>query len=240
MPILMGILALALAFMMLKAYVKASPALLARLVRYGGGFAALFVGGLMLLRGRIDVGLALGCFGAWLLRGVVAPPGTRPAGAGGAGMSRVRSAMIEMELDHATGAMSGVILAGADEGKTLASLSRSALFELYELCLDEDPDGARLLESYLDRRFPGWRAAGDAHDDARRAQAGETVDRRRAAAMSEDEAYEILGLKKGAGAADIARAHRDLMKKFHPDLGGATDLAARVNEAKDVLLRRRQ
>lgn len=239
MPILMGFLALVLVFMMLKAYAKAPPALLARLVRYGGGFAALCAGGLLLLRGRLDLGLALGGFGAWLLRGVVAPAGTRPAGAGGAGVSRVRSAMIEMELDHATGAMSGVILAGADEGKTLASLSRSALFDLYDLCLGEDPDGARLLEAYLDRRFPGWRAAGDAHHDARGGQAGETGGRR-AAAMSEDEAYEILGLKKGAGAAEIARAHRDLMKKFHPDLGGATDLAARVNEAKDVLLRRRQ
>jgi hypothetical protein len=240
MPILMGFLALALVFMLLKAYVKAPPALLARLVRYGGGFAALFAGGLLLLRGRLDMGLALGGFGAWLLRGVVAPAGMRPAGAGGAGRSRVRSAMIEMELDHATGAMSGVILAGPDEGKTLASLSRSALCELYDLCLDEDPDGARLLEAYLDRRFPGWRATGNAHDDARRAQSGKAGGRRGAAAMSEDEAYEILGLKKGAGPDEIARAHRDLMKKFHPDLGGATDLAARVNEAKDVLLRRRQ
>ena len=239
MPILMGFLALVLVFMTLKAYAKAPPALLARLVRYGGGFVALFLGGFLLLRGRLDVGLALGGFGAWLLRGVLAPAGTRPAGAGGAGVSRVRSAMIEMELDHATGAMSGVILAGTDEGKTLASLSRSALFDLYDLCLDEDPEGARLLEAYLDRRFPGWRAAGDAHHNARSGQSGEAGGRR-AAAMSEDEAYEILGLKKGAGAAEIARAHRDLMKKFHPDLGGATDLAARVNEAKDVLLRRRQ
>jgi hypothetical protein len=239
MPILMGILALALVFMILKAYAKAPPAVLARLVRYGGGFAALCLGGLLLLRGRLDLGLAIGGIGAWLLRGAIGPAGTRPAGAGGAGVSRVRSAMIEMTLDHATGAMSGVILAGVDEGKALASLSRSSLLELYDLCLEEDPDGARLLEAYLDRRFPGWRAAGDAHNDARRGQAGETRGRR-AAAMSEDEAYEILGLKKGAGAADIARAHRDLMKKFHPDLGGTTDLAARVNEAKDVLLRRRQ
>jgi hypothetical protein len=239
MPILMGFLALAIVFMILKAYATAPPALLARILRYGGGFAALSIGGLLLLRGRLDLGLALGGFGAWLLRGVIAPSGTRPAGAGGAGVSRVRSAMIEMELDHATGAMSGVILAGAEEGKTLASLSRSALFELYDLCLDEDPDGARLLEAYLDRRFPGWRATGDAHDDARRGQTGDAGGRR-SAAMSEDEAYEILGLKKGAGAAEIARAHRDLMKKFHPDLGGATDLAARVNEAKDFLLRRRQ
>jgi hypothetical protein len=143
--------------------------------------------------------------------------------------------MIEMELDHATGAIRGMILAGKDEGKRLDALTRPALLELYGVCQRDDPDGARLLEAYLDRRFPGWRAAGDPHGHARGAgEAGAS----RAGTITEDEAYEILGLKKGAAAADIARAHRDLMKKLHPDLGGTTDLAARVNEAKEVLMRR--
>jgi len=56
--------------------------------------------------------------------------------------------------------------------------------------------------------------------------------------MTRDEAYEVLGLAKGASAEEVIRAHRALMKKFHPDHGGSTALAARVNQAKDVLLDR--
>jgi hypothetical protein len=233
MPVLLGLLALAFGLYALKAYTSASPAFLARLIRRGGGFALLALGGLLLARGRLDFGLTF-CAAGWWLMGVGGGGGMRNAGAGGAGVSRVRSAMIEMELDHSTGAIRGVILAGKDEGKRLDALTRPALLELYGVCLRDDPDGARLLEAYLDRRFPGWRAAGDAHRDARGGDAGA----RRSGTITEDEAYEILGLKKGAAAADIARAHRDLMKKLHPDLGGTTDLAARVNEAKDVLMRR--
>ena len=62
----------------------------------------------------------------------------------------------------------------------------------------------------------------------------------RQGAMTEDEAYEILGLDAGAGPEQIRRAHRTLMKKVHPDQGGSDWLASRINQARDILMRTRR
>jgi DnaJ-like protein len=147
-------------------------------------------------------------------------------------VSRVRTEYLEMELDHDSEAMRGRILAGRHQGASLDALDLATLLELFG---EIDEDSRDLLAAYLDRQQPGWRE--HAQDDA----AGER--RPRAAApgkMTEEEAFQILGIEPGASADDIRRAHRSLMKKLHPDQGGSTYLAARINEAKEVLLRRQR
>lgn len=90
--------------------------------------------------------------------------------------------------------------------------------------------GGSLFAPYLNRGQPG----GSEHPQGNAATGRASGDGK----MSEEEAYQILGVTPGASAADISHAHRSLMKKLHPDQGGSTYLAARVNEAKEILLRR--
>jgi hypothetical protein len=54
--------------------------------------------------------------------------------------------------------------------------------------------------------------------------------------MTRDEAWQVLGLRPGASVADIRAAHRRLMRAAHPDQGGSDWLAARINQARDILL----
>jgi hypothetical protein len=218
-----------------KFFAKANPATMAKLMKQAGGVASLAAAGFLLLRGRVDVAAGLAGLGLWLL-GLSSGPSWasglfRSSSAKGK-VSKVRSAMIEMELDVETGNMSGTVIAGQRAGQKLEELTRPDCEALYTVCQRDDPDGARLLEAYLDRRFPGWRPAVDGDADARQSRD------RRSGAMPEDEAYEILGLAKTASREDITAAHRSLMKKLHPDHGGTTRLAAQINEAKEVLMRR--
>jgi hypothetical protein len=221
----------------LRLLARTPPQNLKKVVSQAGGLGALALAALLFVRGRVEFASAAGALGLWLLGMGSAPGWTkhfRNAGSASQGVSRVRSAMIEMELDHETGAIEGEVLAGPMEGKKLADLTRQQCEDLYRICLADDPDGARLLEAYLDRRFAGWRPAG--HGSADAGGAGRSGGS--SAVMTEDEAYEILGLQKGAAREEVTRAHRTLMKKLHPDHGGSTSLAARVNEAKDILMRR--
>jgi len=54
--------------------------------------------------------------------------------------------------------------------------------------------------------------------------------------MSMKEAFEVLGLADGADLASVHAAHRRLMRGADPDTGGSPYLAARIDEARDVLV----
>ena len=227
--LIVGLVILLLAFWALNVVSKGDPKLGARLAKAGGGLLALGFAVFLGLRGEIGVAIPLGAFGLGLLGWLpFGPAGFFDRTRRSAGQaSRVRSAFLEMELDHDSGAMRGRIVAGRLQGADLDSVDVAALTALLA---EFDDESRALLMAYLDRRDAAWREHAQ----------GDTAPPRAAASgkMTEQEAYQILGLQPGASAEAIGHAHRTLMKKFHPDQGGTTYLAARINEAKDVLLRR--
>ena len=231
MPVLiLGILALVLGLWALNVVSKVDPRIGARVVKAAGGLLSLGFAVFLGLRGELGIALPLGAFGLGLLGWLPFGPAgfSRRTQKSGGQTSRVRSAMLEMELDHDTGKMRGRFTAGPHNGANLDSLAVPVLASLLN---GVDEESRALLLAYLDRRDATWREHAQ----------GDTASRRGFAAtgkMTDEEAYQILGLQPGAGADDISRAHRSLMKKLHPDQGGSTYLAARVNEAKDTLLRR--
>jgi len=230
--VLFGVVVLALALWALNAFTKVSPQKAAVVLKTGGGVGALAIAGLLGVRGRFDIAVPLGLAGLGLLGWLPwSVPGLTQRTRKSAGqVSRVRAAFVEMELDHDTGAMRGRILAGRHEGVTLDALD---LATLTGFLTEIDEESRALLMAYLDRRAPSWRehAQGDTAAGAGRSSWS-------SGKMTEEEAYQILGVHPGASAEEIGRAHRALMKKLHPDQGGSTYLAARVNEAKEILLRR--
>ena len=150
--------------------------------------------------------------------GPSAGPGASPGGQG----SDVRTRFVVMHLDHTTGQVRGDVIEGRHKGRHLEDLN---LDELLQVLSDAqaDADSARLIESYLDRRDPGWRSR-------EHASAAPSAD------MTGAEALRVLGLNEAASADDIKAAHRRLMAQVHPDHGGTDYLAQQINQAKDVLL----
>ncbi len=225
-----GLVALVIGLWVLNVMSKADPRIAARVMKAGGGLLALGFGVFLGLRGEVGIAIPLGIFGLGLLGWMPFGPAgfsDRTRKSGGQ-ISRVRTAWLEMALDHDTGEMRGTVLAGRHKGASLDSLNTQSLVDLLA---EADDETRALLLPYLDRRDPAWRehAQGDTATGRPAASSGK---------MSDKEAYQILGLEAGANADAIGHAHRTLMKKFHPDQGGSTYLAARINEAKEILLRR--
>jgi hypothetical protein len=232
MPIILGVAVLILLLWAASAFSKADPKQAARLLRAIGGVGALLFAVFLLFRGQIGIAIPVGTVGlgllGWLSLWRPGFGGRTQKSPGRA--SRVRSAFLEMELDHDSGAMRGRFIAGHYEGVSLDALDVPTLVAFIG---QADDDSRQLLMAYLDRRQPSWRENAQGN-----AASGQSRGASRSGKMTEEEAYQVLGLQPGANAAEIGRAHRSLMKKLHPDQGGSTYLAARVNQAKDVLLRR--
>lgn len=230
MPTLIfGALILVAALWALGVISKIDPKVGARVLKAGGGVVALGLAVFLGLRGEIWIALPLGGFGLGLLGWLpFGPAGFSARTQKSSGrVSQVRSAYFEMELDHDSGQMRGRVIAGRHQGVELERLDVKTLVAMLG---EIDEESRALLVAYLDRRDARWseHAQGDAAAGRGATSTGK---------MSEQEAYQILGVEASASADDIARAHRSLMKKFHPDQGGSTYLAARINEAKEVLMR---
>ena len=225
--ILLGVIA------MLRAYASANPATLATAVkRTALGSAAL---GAVLLLLRVPLGLVFLAVGAALplaLRWNALWPDFGAASARPRGKtSRVETKYLSMELNHESGVIEGKVLAGRHRDRRLSELTFEQLLEVREDCRVDDAQSVTLIEAYLDR-FHGadWRnrqAGGQSSGNAARSAS---------AAMTREEAYEVLGLAPGASDAEVRDAHHRLMIKLHPDHGGSDYLAAKINQARDLLL----
>ena len=217
-----------------RALAKANISNLAFILRKVAGVAALAAAGLLFLRGGAVIAVPLAAFGLALVSG------GRGGGLFGASQkapgqtSNMGTERLEMELDHDSGHMDGKCLTGRFAGRKLSSLSDREAIELYQ---EFDVDGlkeAALMEAYLDWRVVDWRARDQDSEPGPRAKRARA--RSKGTGMTRDEARAVLEVGPDATDEDISQAHRRLMMKMHPDQGGSTYLAARINEAKEVLL----
>lgn len=215
-------------------FLRANPSTLARLLRpilvvLGAvGVGGLLIFGLRFLPGLLPelMGLAGVVIAALIARAARHRPsgGFSSPGTGAGQRTEVRTAFLQAWIDHATGDVGGTVLSGRFVSRTLDSLADTELLDLHAECAS-NPDSLKVLEAYLDRRLGGdWRNV------RRPPPAGSRTD------MSRNEALAVLGLAEGATADEIRAAHRRLIQRMHPDVGGSADLAARINRAKDILL----
>jgi hypothetical protein len=230
--VLAGVALLVLLLMAVRWFVSAPPAQLAVLVKWAVGFLGVVLILFLVVRGQFLLVPLVGLATLWpMLKRVWSQ--VRNAGGPAQGQrSTVETPYLRAELDHDSGAMEGIVLAGRFRGATLAELGLLELMSLLAECRIHDPDAAAVLEAYLDRVRPDWRDTAEAAAESGAGGAGGSTS---SAAMTREEAYRILGLEPGADEKAVRDAHRRLMLKLHPDQGGSSYLAAKINQARDLL-----
>ena len=148
--------------------------------------------------------------------------------------SSVKTRFLDMTLYQDTGQMDGRVLEGRFEDRLLSQMTLDELKVLFDEIAPLDRQSAELLDTYADRLFgDAWRAFDEQADQTQGQQRG---GRPGSGSMTREEALAVLGLDDGADTEAIKEAHRRMMKQAHPDAGGSDYLAAKVNQAKDVLL----
>lgn len=214
---------------LIRQFANTQPAKVRGLVRKVAGGAIIAFAGFMALRGGMNVAIPMFMLGAGLLGQNMAFPNGFPWQQKSTGQtSRVNTSVLAMELDHDTSTMDGTILAGPLKGRKLSTLSMDEVRVVHRICVAAPDQSRALFEAWLDRSRSGWREAwGGQEKQTSQASSG---------AMTRKEALAILGLKDNPAVEDIRSAHRRLMKEFHPDHGGSDYLAAKINEAKDLLV----
>lgn len=199
---------------------------IAAVVLTAGPIFIIIVGLVLTLLKRGAIGIPLIIMGfSWWRRS----RSNRPISSAEGNKSTVRSAHLEMELDHDTGEMDGTLLTGRLQGTRLSSLGEEELLSLI-VDLGSDTESLSLLESFLDRYHPDWRDRADSDRSENRS------DRSGIDSMTRQEAYQTLGLQPGASQEEIHQAWKRLIKGVHPDSGGSDFLAAKINTARDILL----
>ena len=232
--LLLGLFTLCGVILMLRVYASASPASLTRAVQRAAIVSAALGAVLILLRvplGFVFVGisailpLSLQWRALWPDFGM---PLNQPRGKS----SRIDTKYLRMALDHDSGALDGLVLAGRHRDQLLSKLTLQQLLEVRADCLGDDPEGVPLIEAYLDRiHGASWRKESSGQQSS-----GNASSRHASTTMTREEAFDVLGLRPTASDSEIRETHHRLIMKLHPDHGGSDYLAAKINQARDVLL----
>jgi hypothetical protein len=138
------------------------------------------------------------------------------------GNASFKTEHLDVTITVRTGQLSGTVIKGPCAGKTIGELTEDDLQELENYYRERDSKAYYLI------RF---------------ARKGQTFRSQQAPPPpsfdnpGREEALQILGLTGNPSRDDIIAAHRRLINKLHPDRGGSDFLAARVNQARDILLK---